>query len=91
MSSFCFGQQALLQGKGTKNKPQAPQAGKSKSTKYETPRQTRPSANKDSHWSTKQIFVASLLVIIAVIIVGSVVLKRITGTTQGNLRTITIK
>ena len=75
MSSFCFGQQALLQGKDPKSKPQA---GKSKSTKYETP------------LSTKQIFVASLLVIIAVI-VGSVVLPRINGTTQGNLRTITIK
>ena len=90
MSSFCFGQQALLQGKGIKNKPQAPQAGKSKSTKYETPRQTRPSAVKDSHWSTKQILVF-FVVIITVIIFGSVVVQRTNGTTQGNLITITIK
>ena len=91
MSSFCFGQQALLQGKDPKSKPQAPQAGKSKSTKYETLRKTRPSAVNDFHWSTKQIFVVSLLVIITVIIVGSVVVQRTNGTTQGNLRTITIK
>ena len=90
MSSFCFGQQALLQGKDTESKPQAPQAGKSKSTKYKTPRQTRPLAVKDSHWSTKQI-VAFFVVIITVIIFGSVVVQRTNGTTQGNLITITIK
>ena len=91
MSSFCFGQQALLQGKDTESKPQAPQAGKSKNTKYKTPRQTWPLAVNDSHWSTKQIIVASLVVIITVIIIGSVVVQRTNGATQGNLITITIK
>ena len=90
MSSFCFGQQALLQGKNTESKPQAPQAGKSKSPKYKTPGQTRPLAVKDSHWSTKKI-VAFFVVIITVIIFGSVVVQRTNGTTQGNLITITIK
>ena len=91
MSSFCFGQQALLQGKDTKSKPQGPPAGKSKSTKDETPRQTGPSDVNDSHWSTKQIIVAFVLGIIAVIIFGFVVVERKNGTTRGNLIIITIK
>lgn len=87
MSSFCFGQQASLQGKDAKNKPQTPQAGKSKSTKYKTLEETKRLAVNDSHWSTKQLLVAFLVGII-VIIVG--VVQRKNGTNRGNLMIIII-
>lgn len=83
MQQYLDDTMALLQGKDTKSKPQAPQAGKSKSAKYKTPGQTRALAVNDFYWSTKQI-VASLLGIIAVVIFGSVVVQRTNGTTQGD-------
>lgn len=91
MSSFCFGQQASLQGKDAKNNPQAPQAGKSKSTKYKTLKETKTKllAVSNSHWNTKQLLLVAFLVgIITVIIV--VVVKRKNGTNGGNLMIIII-